>query len=101
MVTTDAKANIAVSPDLVRTTRRYQRLRSPLHLPPSDRPNDHRQAMRELVEGVSAYAKAMNPSFLIIPQNGQELMTDDGTPTGAPIAPYIDAIEGIGREDLF
>ena len=47
------------------------------------------------------YAKALDPSFLVIPQNGHELLTRDGTPSGAPVKSYIAAIDGIGREDLF
>ena len=57
--------------------------------------------MREFVEGISSYAKALDPSFLVIPQNGHELLTEDGTPSGAPVKSYIASIDGIGREDLF
>ena len=69
--------------------------------PPGDLPLDYRQAMREFVEGISSYAKALDPSFLVIPQNGHELLTEDGTPSGAPVKSYIASIDGIGREDLF
>jgi len=62
---------------------------------------DYREAMREFVGGISSYAKALDPSFLVIPQNGHELLTEDGTPSGAPVKSYIASIDGIGREDLF
>ncbi len=62
---------------------------------------DYRQAMRTFVEGISAQAKALDPSFVIIPQNGHELLTQDGTPTGPLMRRYVAAIDGTGREDLF
>ena len=67
--------------------------------PPPDR--DYRQDMRDLVQGVSAYAKGLNSNFIIIPQNGHELLTENGEETGTPAATYLDAIDGVGREDLF
>jgi cysteinyl-tRNA synthetase len=62
---------------------------------------DLRQEMRGFVEGISRYAKAHRSNFIIIPQNGIELVTEDGTETGAPSAAYLDAIDGNGQEDLF
>lgn len=64
-------------------------------------PPDHRQQMRHFVIGLSQYAKKLNPAFVIIPQNGQELITANGEPEGAPQVEYIRAIDGTGREDLF
>lgn len=49
-------------------------------------------AMTGLVEDLSRYAKADNPGFLIVPQNGEELLADPG---------YVAAIDGLGKEDLF
>jgi cysteinyl-tRNA synthetase len=69
--------------------------------PPGDAPMDYREAMRDFVIGISTYAKAIDQSFLIIPQNGHELLTQDGTAAGRPATEYIAAIDGIGREDLF
>ncbi len=62
---------------------------------------DFRQEMRDFVIGISAYAKTQKPSFLIIPQNGQEILTDNGEPNGTPATNYINAIDATGREDLF
>ncbi|TES92874.1 MAG: hypothetical protein E3J87_03735 [Candidatus Cloacimonadota bacterium] len=62
---------------------------------------DYRQDMRDFVQGISEYAKVINPTFIIIPQNGQELLTDNGEESGNPVVAYINAIDGVGREDLF
>ncbi len=62
---------------------------------------NYRQSMRDFVQGISEYSKEINPNFIIIPQNGHQLITEDGESTGAPVMEYINAIDGIGREDLF
>ncbi len=61
----------------------------------------YRQYMREFVQNISSYSKGINTNFLIIPQNGNELLTVDGEVTGLPSTDYINAIDGVGREDLF
>lgn len=61
---------------------------------------DYRQEMRTFVQGTSTYARSKSPGFIIIPQNGIELITDTGETTGTPVAAYIDAINGVGQEDL-
>lgn len=60
-----------------------------------------RQDMRLFVQAISDYAKGIRPGFVIIPQNGQELVVDGGDPAGAVAAAYVAAIDGLGREDLF
>ncbi|MBI9097035.1 MAG: endo alpha-1,4 polygalactosaminidase [Spirochaetaceae bacterium] len=62
---------------------------------------DYRYEMRSFVEKISSYGKAVNENFLIIPQNGQELFTYEGYADGEPVHSYINAIDGVGREDLF
>jgi cysteinyl-tRNA synthetase len=57
--------------------------------------------MRQLVQGISAYAREIQPGFIVIPQNGGEILTVNGEPTGTPATDYISAIDGVGREDLF
>ncbi|NVK63802.1 MAG: endo alpha-1,4 polygalactosaminidase [Flavobacteriales bacterium] len=57
--------------------------------------------MRDFVIELSEYAKAENPNFLIIPQNGIELCfnyesLEDGFSTN-----YMNAIDGVGVEELF
>lgn len=62
---------------------------------------DYRQDMRDFVQAISAYAKAAVPGFIVIPQNGEGILTGDGLPDGAPNANYLAAIDGQGREDVF
>jgi cysteinyl-tRNA synthetase, unknown class len=61
----------------------------------------YRQEMRDFVIGISTYAKTSNPTFLIIPQNGIELITNNGEEDGPLNAEYLNAIDGNGQEDLF
>jgi len=62
---------------------------------------DFKQEMRNFVQGISSYAKGLSPGFNIIPQNGQELVTGNGEEDGTCDMTYLNAIDGIGREDLF
>lgn len=62
---------------------------------------DFRQEMREFVQEISVYAKNIDPDFLIVPQNGQEILTTNSDPDGPLATDYIDAIDAVGREDLF
>ncbi|WP_444917365.1 endo alpha-1,4 polygalactosaminidase [Microbulbifer sp. JMSA003] len=57
--------------------------------------------MRYLVEDISAYAKGINRHFLIVPQNGVELITTTTTTTGPVDEAYLDATDGIAQEALF
>lgn len=62
---------------------------------------NYRQEMRDFVGEIGDYARSFDPSFIIIPQNGQELITGNGEEDGSPVISYLDAIDGVGREDLF
>lgn len=62
---------------------------------------DFRAEMRLWVQEISARARAANGAFLVVPQNGQELLSLDGEAGGPPAAAYVAAIDGVGREDLF
>jgi cysteinyl-tRNA synthetase, unknown class len=62
---------------------------------------DFRQEMRDFVQEISVYAKNIDPDFLIVPQNGQEILTTNSDPDGPLATDYIDAIDAVGREDLF
>lgn len=67
-----------------------------------DLPNlDFKQEMRMFVLEISTYAKTSRPGFLIVPQNGQEIVTSDGNASSPVHSIYLDGIDGIGREDLF
>jgi len=63
--------------------------------------SNYRDDMRTFVEGISTYAHKTNANFIIIPQNGIELITSNGEPDGSLATSYIDAIDGVGQEDLF
>ncbi|UII32649.1 endo alpha-1,4 polygalactosaminidase [Fulvivirga ulvae] len=72
-----------------------------LQAPPSPLNIDYRQEMRDYVIGISQYSKALHPDFLVIPQNGIELVTDNGEEDGSPDSDYLTAIDGNGQEDMF
>jgi uncharacterized protein (TIGR01370 family) len=61
-----------------------------------------RQEMIDFVIEISKYAKAQNPDFDIIPQNAVGLLgvSEDG-PEGGANMDYINAIDGLGVEDLW
>jgi cysteinyl-tRNA synthetase len=61
----------------------------------------YRQYMREFVQDISQYARIRHDKFIVIPQNGQELVTENGEEDGQPALAYLQAIDGAGREDLF
>ena len=56
--------------------------------------------MRDLVIGISQKAKGMKSNFVVIPQNGIELVTENGDEDGAISQSYLNAIDGNGQEDL-
>ncbi len=60
-----------------------------------------KQEMRNFVQNLSVYAKDKNPNFVIIPQNGANLVSSTGEEDGTPQTAYINAIDGIGQEDIF
>ena len=61
-----------------------------------------RQAMRDLVIAISRTAKSARPGFLVIPQNGVELVTTHPDAPQSPFAvTYLAAIDAVGQEDLF
>lgn len=62
---------------------------------------DFRQEMRNLVISISEYTKDTVPDFIIIPQNGIELVTNTGEEDGSINEGYLTAIDGHGQEDLF
>jgi cysteinyl-tRNA synthetase, unknown class len=62
---------------------------------------DYRQDMRDLVIGVSRWAKSQRPGFAVVIQNGHEILTSDGTAAGAPDLELVGALDGAARESLF
>jgi cysteinyl-tRNA synthetase len=66
-----------------------------------DNETEFKQKMREFVIGISQYSKAIKPNFLIVPQNGIELVSSNGKISGQPHTDYLKAIDANGQEDLF
>lgn len=63
-------------------------------------PLDYKQEMREFIQGISQYAKKRKTNFIVIPQNGVEIISATGEDTNSPAMNYINAIDGIGQESL-
>lgn len=63
-----------------------------LELVPGETRESLGEKMTDLIVKISEYAKDKNPDFMILPQNSPELREYDG---------YLDAIDGLGVEDLF
>ena len=61
----------------------------------------YKQHMRNFVQEISNYAKNINSDFIVIPQNGQEIITENGNDDDPVVTEYLAAIDGVGREDLF
>lgn len=61
---------------------------------------DFKTEMRNFVIGISKYSKLNHPNFAVIPQNGIELVTENGDISGKLSTSYLDAIDGNGQEDL-
>jgi cysteinyl-tRNA synthetase len=65
-----------------------------------DSVSNTKQKMRDFVIEISQYAKAKNSNFNIIPQNGIELVSNDGESTTVLNNAYLNAIDANGQEDL-
>ncbi len=62
---------------------------------------DYREDMRKFVIEISAYAESLKPGFIIIPQNGIELISKNKDIDGQLHEAYLASIDGHGQEDLF
>ena len=63
--------------------------------------NDYRELMRNFVIAISQKAKSERPDFVVIPQNGIQLVTTNDEPDGPLAEKYLAAIDGNGQEDIF
>lgn len=61
----------------------------------------YKENMQDFVKGISNYSKNIKHDFFIVPQNGLELVTVNGNENGTANNDYLDAIDGIGCEDLY
>jgi cysteinyl-tRNA synthetase, unknown class len=62
---------------------------------------DFRQDMRDFVIHIAQIARQTDADFIVIPQNGHELCTMNGSSDGERSVEYLNAIDGQGREELF
>ena len=63
--------------------------------------NEYPEEMQQFVVDISTYAKSFSPYFIIIPQNGAELVFNGTGRSEGYHEAYINAIDGIGIEELF
>lgn len=57
--------------------------------------------MQDFIITISDYARAQDPDFILIPQNGEEILFDDIDPEKGINTRLIQAIDGYGVEELF
>jgi len=69
--------------------------------PDNSRTQFFRSEMRGFVQSISDYAKSTNPDFIVITQNGIELLTDNSKSDGKLVQTYLDKIDGVGQEHVF
>ena len=62
---------------------------------------NYKHEMRDFIQELSIYSKNRNSNFIIIPQNGVELLTHNEKEEGSLNSEYIKTIDGIGQEDLY
>lgn len=65
-----------------------------------DKDDLYRQRMRDLVIAIGEHARQVDADFILIPQNGHELLSLEKDIIGTAAMDYIDAIDGMGQEDL-
>ena len=63
--------------------------------------SDIRQEMIAFVIALSEYAKAIDPNFKVIPQNAVGLLASNESNPHVPNTAYLNAIDGVGVEDLW
>jgi len=57
--------------------------------------------MQDFIIEISAYARSYDPDFIVVPQNGTELLFEDLDADGQLSERLINAIDGIGVEELY
>lgn len=59
------------------------------------------KAMQDFIMDISRYSRGKKPNFIIIPQNGEKLAFNNAEPKDGVYMDYLNAIDGIGVEELF
>ncbi len=62
---------------------------------------DYREEMRRFVIAISQYGKKFDKNFIVIPQNGLELIAKDGSVSGELQQGYLREVSAVGAESLF
>lgn len=62
---------------------------------------DYRQEMRDFVIEIAEFTRDQDSDFIIIPQNGHELLSLDSTHSGSVARDYLNVINALGQENLF
>ncbi|MBZ9631859.1 endo alpha-1,4 polygalactosaminidase [Salegentibacter sp. LM13S] len=62
---------------------------------------DYRHEMQQFVIELSEATKADDPNFIIIPQNGVQLVSKKCNSHKTPALDYLNAIDAVAQEDLF
>ncbi len=57
--------------------------------------------MQDFIISISKYARAQDPDFILIPQNGEEVLFHNMDPESAVNTDLVAAIDGFGVEELF
>jgi len=57
--------------------------------------------MQDFVIELSSYARGIDNDFILIPQNGSELLFNDVDPDGDLNMAFINAIDGYGNEEIY
>ncbi len=61
---------------------------------------DHRQEMRDFIATIAGVARAVAPDFIVVTQNGLDLMTTDGDPEGSLATDYTSVLNGVSQEGV-
>lgn len=69
--------------------------------PDPDPETDYRTEMRDFVVDLADYARGINPDFIVIAQNGPELLTTNGEKDGPLSMDYALTLDGLGQEHPF
>jgi len=63
-------------------------------------PADPEASMRAFVVSIARHAREAAPDFLLVAQDGLELLTESGRIDGLPAIEYVAALDGVGQEDV-
>lgn len=62
---------------------------------------DYREEMRRFVIAISQYGKKFDKNFIVIPQNGLELIAKDSSANGELQQSHLRAVSAVGTESQF